>query len=68
MFLVDKLMTLFKGTCTEQSEYVEVESTETDVDLSTLRVVDLRSLAKERGLKGYTKLKKHDLVSLLSDN
>jgi len=66
MFLLDKLMTLFKGTNSEQSESALVS--ETDIDLSTLRVVDLRSLAKERGLKGYTKLKKHDLVSLLSDN
>jgi len=33
--------------------------------LEGLKVADLRAVAKERGLKGYTKLKKAELLELL---
>nr|BAJ87942.1 predicted protein [Hordeum vulgare subsp. vulgare] len=36
-------------------------------DLSSLKVTELRELAKSRGLRGYSKMKKSDLVALLSD-
>lgn len=36
-------------------------------DLSTLKVTELRELAKSRGIKGYSKMKKNDLVELLSN-
>ena len=39
-----------------------------DPDYSNLKVVELRAIAKERGLKGYTSLKKAQLVELLTDN
>ncbi|KAL4325151.1 hypothetical protein GQ457_11G003250 [Hibiscus cannabinus] len=35
-------------------------------DLSALKLPELRALAKSRGLKGFSKMKKGDLVSLLS--
>ena len=33
-----------------------------------MRVVDLKALAKERRLRGYSKLKKADLIAFLQDN
>ncbi|KAE8679641.1 rho-N domain-containing protein 1 [Hibiscus syriacus] len=37
-------------------------------DLSALKLPELRVLAKSRGLKGFSKMKKGDLVSLLSSS
>ena len=36
-------------------------------DLAELKVVELRAVAKNRGLKGYTKLRKAELLALLSE-
>ena len=33
-----------------------------------MKVVDLKALAKERGLKGYSKLKKAELITFLQNN
>ncbi|KAH9626902.1 hypothetical protein KSS87_002302 [Heliosperma pusillum] len=37
-------------------------------DMNSMKIVELRALAKARGMKGYSKLKKSDLVGLLSDD
>ena len=34
-------------------------------DLSKLKVVDLKKMAKSRGLRGYSKLRKGELINLL---
>ncbi|XP_040383460.1 SAP-like protein BP-73 [Oryza brachyantha] len=36
-------------------------------DLSSLKVTELRELAKSQGIKGYSKMKKNDLVEVLSN-
>ena len=33
-----------------------------------MKVVDLKELAKERGLQGYSKLKKAELITFLQNN
>ena len=36
-----------------------------DADNAKLTILELRKLCKERGIKGYSKLKKQDLLNLL---
>ena len=45
-------------------EMVEIEGT---TDFATLKGAELKTLAKERGLKGYSTLKKTELVQLLNN-
>ena len=37
-------------------------------DYSAFKVAELRAMAKDRGLKGYTGLRKADLVKMLQQN
>ena len=38
------------------------------IKMNTMKVTELRALAKERGLKGYSRLRKADLVHLLEES
>jgi len=56
---------------TFEIELIEIQSGNATSSAATtlltgLKVADLRAVAKERGLKGYTKLKKTELLKLLS--
>ena len=42
------------------------QGTTASPDLSTMTVASLKGVAKDRGLKGYSKLRKADLIRLLS--
>lgn len=48
---------------TEETPPVPVEA---GVDYSSMKVAELKAIAKERGIKGYYKLKKAELISSLS--
>ncbi len=43
------------------------ENTETTQDYTGMKVAELKAVAKQRGIKGYYKLKKADLISALSN-
>ncbi|CAK8571763.1 unnamed protein product [Lathyrus sativus] len=53
---------------TFNDESVEEELDVQTEDLSALKLSELRAIAKSRGLKGYTKMKKVDLIELLIEN
>ncbi|CAN8311433.1 unnamed protein product [Cochlearia groenlandica] len=51
----------------EETDEAEEEAVK-DRDLSTLKLMELRDIAKSRGLKGFSKLKKAELVKLLASD
>ncbi|TYH59679.1 hypothetical protein ES332_D08G238200v1 [Gossypium tomentosum] len=55
----------------DESSNVDEEDREQHIeheDLSALKLPELRALAKSRGLKGFSKMKKSDLVAILSSS
>ena len=49
-------------------EQVTSLSLEESIDYESMTVAQLRELARERGLTGYSSLNKADLIQLLKDN
>ena len=41
---------------------------EESIDFSSMKVAELKDIAKARGLKGYSTLKKAELIELLTNN
>ncbi|KAK1355775.1 rho-N domain-containing protein 1, chloroplastic [Heracleum sosnowskyi] len=49
-------------------EDADEQNMSTEIDLSGMKLVELRALAKSRGMKGFSKLKKQDLIQLLAED
>ncbi len=54
-----------KAAKVEEAPKAEVKETASN-DLSSMTVAELKALAKEKGIKGYTSLKKAELIEALS--
>ena len=67
----NKVLNWFSGTHKQLMEALGIstnntEEVETTTDYSGQTVSQLKTIAKERGLKGYSTLKKAELITLLS--
>ena len=51
---------------TELAPAAPTNSADRESDLNSLTVANLKAMAKSRGLRGYSRLSKADLVDLLS--
>tara|TARA_R100001443_G_C3336436_1_gene173532 strand:- start:870 stop:1121 length:252 start_codon:yes stop_codon:yes gene_type:complete len=67
----NKVLNWFSGTHKQLMEALGIstnntEEVEVTTDYSSQTVSQLKTIAKERGLKGYSSLKKAELITLLS--
>ena len=63
-WFTEKVMGLFGKKAELESTALAPAPT---IDYSGMKVSELKAIAKERGVKGYYKLKKADLISTLRD-
>ena len=58
----------FNAVETVEEQVTSLSLEEDTIDYESMTVTQLRELAKERGLTGYSSLNKADLIKLLKDN
>ncbi len=61
----DKMIEVFKSL---QGAGQNTEPVSEFTDYSTFKVTELKAAAKSRGFKGYTRLRKSELIDLLNNN
>ena len=67
----NKVLKWFSGTHKQLMEALGISTNKTEesqvtVDYGSQTVTQLKAIAKERGLKGYSSLKKAELITLLN--
>ena len=50
------------------NKHTAVATANSNINLDNFTVAELKAIAKERGLKGYSSLNKSDLVQFIDDN
>jgi hypothetical protein len=68
MSQVQNMLTINRGAPDSQLTPEPIDEVDQGVELSSMKVPELKSLAKELGVKGYYKMNKADLIAVLSDN
>jgi len=63
--MADKVIKNFNGTHEELMELLKGSKDQVSEDLNSMKVTELRALAKERGLQGYSGLNKAALINLI---
>jgi hypothetical protein len=48
--------------------FTSASAATTSTEYDKLKVIELKALAKEKGLKGYTSLRKAELIQMLQQN
>tara|TARA_R110000787_G_C13334030_1_gene437620 strand:+ start:242 stop:472 length:231 start_codon:yes stop_codon:yes gene_type:complete len=70
----ETIATWFSGTheqlmgLLKTNKHTAVATANSNINLDNFTVAELKAIAKERGLKGYSSLNKSDLVQFIDDN
>ena len=69
--MTDKVIKNFKGNHAEFMRLFQKAEAQAykdkDIDLESMKMKELRNFAKERGIRGYSGLKKADLINLIDN-